>query len=241
MRKPADPEGTDPEVLERLRAYTALDNPIRLRAFRLIHESPGVPFNEIAKRIRIESGLLAYHMGVLRAAGVVDVTYERDGRQVTAYRLGARGEELFSELFRRRQSRHRKPGRPSSVPWFRANTDSTQLSAVRRLSRQGSNRASHQEECHEQEHDSGAHHDNQDEGAQRGDEDPDAPRKQQNQSEDAGQDTRPSLPGSQLLLRPPALGRPRGFRLHAPSFERAYLMPPTPQDAQGFCTNPRMA
>jgi len=104
MKKPADPEGTDPEVLERLRAYTALDNPIRLRAFRLIHESPGVPFNEIAKRIRLDSGLLAYHMGVLKAAGIVDVTYERDGRQVTAYRLGARGEELFSELFRRRQS-----------------------------------------------------------------------------------------------------------------------------------------
>ncbi len=90
MRKPADPEGTDPEVLERLRAYTALDSPIRLRAFRLIHESPGVPFNEIAKRIRLDSGLLAYHMGVCR--------------QVTAYRLGARGEELFSELFRRRPS-----------------------------------------------------------------------------------------------------------------------------------------
>src|SRR5213593_1278843 len=104
MKKSAELEDTDPEVLDRLRAYTALDNPIRMRAFRLIHDTPGVPFNEIAKRIRIESGLLAYHVGVLKAAGVVDVTYERDGRQVTAYRLGARGEELFSELFRRRPS-----------------------------------------------------------------------------------------------------------------------------------------
>ena len=104
MEKLADREETDPEVIDRLRAYTALDNPIRLRAFRLIHESPGVPFNQIARRIRIESGLLAYHMGVLKAAGVVDVTYEREGRQVTSYRLGARGEALFSELFRKRPS-----------------------------------------------------------------------------------------------------------------------------------------
>src|SRR2546425_3175937 len=105
MKKLADREEMDPEVLDRLKAYTALDNPIRLRAFRLIHESPGVPFNEIARRIRIESGLLAYHMGVLKAAGVVDVTYERDGRQVTSYRLSAKGEELFSELLDRKSTR----------------------------------------------------------------------------------------------------------------------------------------
>src|SRR5207247_697190 len=82
------PEGADSEVIERLKAYTALDNPIRLRAFRLIHDSPGVPFHEIAKHIRIESGLLAYHLGVLAAAGVVDVASARQGRPVTSYRLG---------------------------------------------------------------------------------------------------------------------------------------------------------
>ncbi len=111
MKKLADGEETDPKIIDRLRAYTALDNRIRLRAFRLIHESPGVPFNQIAKRIGIESGLLAYHMGVLKAAEVVDVTYERDGRQVTSYRLGPRGEELFSELFPKRPSPTPKAGK----------------------------------------------------------------------------------------------------------------------------------
>src|SRR5438445_9239572 len=110
MKKLSQTEDTDPRILDRLRAYTALDNPIRLRAFRLIHDSPGLPFHEIAKAVRIESGLLAYHMGVLKAAGLVDVAYERDGRQVTAYRLGATGQELFSELFSktlgRSSSRH---------------------------------------------------------------------------------------------------------------------------------------
>src|SRR5207247_8794449 len=100
MKKLADREETDPEVIDRLRAYTALDNPIRLRAFRLIHESPGVPFNQIARRIRIESGLLAYHMGVVKAARVVDVTYERPGRPVTSSRLRARGRALFVVLLR---------------------------------------------------------------------------------------------------------------------------------------------
>ncbi|SRR5712691_7262036 len=111
MKKLAEPEDTDSEVIDRLRAYTALDNPIRLRAFRLIHDSPGVPFNEIAKHVRIESGLLAYHMGVLKAAGVVDVVYERAGRQVTSYRLGATGEALFSDLFQRRPIRTSKAGK----------------------------------------------------------------------------------------------------------------------------------
>src|SRR3989442_6715042 len=111
MKKLADQEDTDPEVIDRLRSYTALDNPIRLRAFRLIHESSGVPFNEIAKRIRIESGLLAYHMGVLKAAGGVDVTYARDGRHVTSHPLSAKGEELFSELFHRRPSPTSKPAK----------------------------------------------------------------------------------------------------------------------------------
>ncbi len=105
MKKLSETEDTDPKILDRLRAYTALDNPIRLRAFRLIHDSPGLPFHEIAKAVRIESGLLAYHMGVLKAAGLVDVAYERDGRQVTSYRLGARGDELFSELFGNPSSR----------------------------------------------------------------------------------------------------------------------------------------
>ena len=105
MKKLSETEDTDPGILDHLRAYTALDNPIRLRAFRLIHDSPGLPFHQIAKAIRIESGLLAYHMGVLKAAGLVDVAYARDGRQVTAYRLGARGDELFSELFANPSSR----------------------------------------------------------------------------------------------------------------------------------------
>src|SRR2546427_452325 len=120
------------------------------------------------------------------------------------------------------------------------NTDPTQASIISGLSRQRGDWASHEEERDEQEHDSGAHDDDQDEGTQRRDEDPDAAGKQKDQPEDAGNDTRLSLPRGHLFLYPATFGQPRGFRLHGPSFERAYLMPPTPEDAQGFCTNPRM-
>src|SRR3989449_11329039 len=98
MKKLSETEDTDPRILDRPRAYTALDNPIRLRAFRLIHDSPRLPFHEIAKAVRIQHGLLAYHMGVLRASGLVDVAYQRDGRQSTASRLRAMAQELFYDL-----------------------------------------------------------------------------------------------------------------------------------------------
>src|SRR5712664_2205409 len=47
MKKLFDTEIIEPALIATLLAYTALDNPIRLRAFRLIHDSPGLPFHEI--------------------------------------------------------------------------------------------------------------------------------------------------------------------------------------------------
>src|SRR5207249_7484080 len=51
--------------------------------------------------------------------------------------------------------------------------------------------------------------------------------KQEDKPEDAGNDTRLSLPAGNLSLHAPPFGNLRRSRLHAPSFERAYLMPPT--------------
>ena len=88
------------ESMEQLRAYTALDNPVRLKAFAFIHEGRSRSFNEIAKRVDVETGLAAYHLGVLKAAGLVAVTYERSGRDTSAYSLTANGERLYASLFR---------------------------------------------------------------------------------------------------------------------------------------------
>jgi len=102
MKTTPDLEDVDPKLLELLRAYTALDNPIRLKAYLLIRDSGEVPFHEITKAMGVESGLLAYHLGVLKAANIIDMRYERVGREISKYRLSKRGEELYSALFPRR-------------------------------------------------------------------------------------------------------------------------------------------
>lgn len=108
--KARDVLANEDEILEDLRSLTALDNSVRLRAFRLIHQKPGRSFNDIAKQLRVDTGLAAYHVAVLKAAGLIEVTYHRSGRETSAYRLTARGEEVRSTLLSRRTSRHKRAG-----------------------------------------------------------------------------------------------------------------------------------
>jgi predicted transcriptional regulator len=86
------------EVREKLRTYRALDNDRRLNAFLSINEQPGISFNELARKMRIERGLLAYHLGVLKASGLIDVTYVRRSRETSQYKLTKKGEEVLKEL-----------------------------------------------------------------------------------------------------------------------------------------------
>lgn len=111
-----EPGADDADLLNQLRAYTALDNPVRLRAFRLLHASPGMSFNEIAKELGRDTGLLAYHIGVLKAARLVDVTYVRQGRETTEYRLTTRGEGIHATLFPPKGRSARTDRRPRSHP-----------------------------------------------------------------------------------------------------------------------------
>jgi len=86
------------EIYERLMAYRALDNPARLRAFILIERNPGIHFNELARRVGVERGLLAYHLGVLHAAELVERTLERESKALSKYRLSRRGKRILGEL-----------------------------------------------------------------------------------------------------------------------------------------------
>lgn len=87
------------EVAEKLRTYRALDSPVRLQAFTIIRNDPGIAFNALAKELNLETGLAAYHIGVLKAAQVVAVDYERAGKQTTRYRLTDRGAKIYEQLF----------------------------------------------------------------------------------------------------------------------------------------------
>ena len=96
-----------------MRAYTALDNPIRLKAYLLIRASGDIPFHALAKRLGVESGLLAYHLGVLKVADLVEMRYERAGREISRYRLSERGKELYPTLFPPRKETSRKSAKAS--------------------------------------------------------------------------------------------------------------------------------
>ncbi len=102
MKAPPDLQDVDQELLALLRSYTALDNPVRLKAYLLIRTSPEIAFHTVRKALGVESGLLAYHLGVLKAANIVEMTYSRSGREITKYRLSERGKELYAALFPRR-------------------------------------------------------------------------------------------------------------------------------------------
>jgi DNA-binding transcriptional ArsR family regulator len=98
------------EARRRLQAYRALGNGVRLNAFLEISRRPGVSFNSLSRKIGVERGLLAYHLAVLKAAGIVKVSYERRSRQTSKYELTPEGEKLAQELCSggRRTSRLKK-------------------------------------------------------------------------------------------------------------------------------------
>lgn len=89
----------DAGVTDALRAYGALDNPYRLRAFRAIRNDPGISFNALAKKLNLATGLAAYHVAVLKAAEVIGVEYERAGKATSRYRLTDRGARIYESLF----------------------------------------------------------------------------------------------------------------------------------------------
>lgn len=89
------------EARQKLRFYTALDHPIRLKAFFLITKNPSISFNEIRKTLKVEKGHLAYHLGILKVGGLINFEYERKGRLTSSYNLTHAGKEMFRDLARR--------------------------------------------------------------------------------------------------------------------------------------------
>lgn len=86
------------EAYEKLRVYGVLNNPVRLEAFFLISDNPGIKFNEIAKKIKVRKNLVAYHLGILKAAGLVTFKYERLGKATSSYWLTDLGKRTMGEL-----------------------------------------------------------------------------------------------------------------------------------------------
>lgn len=85
---------------QRLIIYTALDNRLRIRAFFLVARNPGISFNQIHRKLKVERGHLAYHLGILKVGGLVNMTLERRGRTTSSYSLTAQGKEMYDELLK---------------------------------------------------------------------------------------------------------------------------------------------
>jgi len=86
------------EILSELRRYTALDNESRLQAYLTLCERPSIAFNELARRVHVQKGLLAYHLGVLKAAGLVEVKYQRASKKTSEYYPTKEGKKLLRKL-----------------------------------------------------------------------------------------------------------------------------------------------
>jgi DNA-binding transcriptional ArsR family regulator len=92
------------EIREKLRKYAALDNDLRLKAVFEVDDKPDISFNELSRKLKIERGLLGYHLGVLKAAGLVNVDYERRSKETSKYRLTEEGKKVLEELSRESKS-----------------------------------------------------------------------------------------------------------------------------------------
>lgn len=89
---------------EKLRVYSVLDNPIRLKAFFLISDHPGIKFNDVVSSTKVRKSLIAYHLGLLKSAGLVNFRYERRGKATSSYWPTELGKSTMDEL----RSRMRK-------------------------------------------------------------------------------------------------------------------------------------
>ncbi|MEM3693693.1 MAG: helix-turn-helix domain-containing protein [Candidatus Bathyarchaeia archaeon] len=86
------------ELRRLLLKYGALDNEYRLKAFLTIGENEGISFNDLARKLGIERGLCAYHLGILKAANLVALDLERRGRSSSHYRLTDEGRKFLEYL-----------------------------------------------------------------------------------------------------------------------------------------------
>jgi DNA-binding transcriptional ArsR family regulator len=86
------------DASEQLRAYTALDNWTRLRAVWSIMNAPEISFNNLARRLKIERSLLGYHLGVLKAAGLIRVEHKRRRKDTSQYHLSQDCVKLLNKL-----------------------------------------------------------------------------------------------------------------------------------------------
>jgi predicted transcriptional regulator len=86
------------DARQRLKVYRAIDDDCRLSILVTLSRNPDLAFNEVARSLGIDTGLLAYHLGVLKHVGLVDGSFVRRGKNTTRYCLTEEGIQVLKEF-----------------------------------------------------------------------------------------------------------------------------------------------
>jgi DNA-binding transcriptional ArsR family regulator len=86
------------EARKMLTIYRALDNDSRLKILYTILNEPDIAFNDIARKTEIDKPALAYHLGVLKNVGLVEMEYQKRSKKLTKYRVTEQGKEILKKL-----------------------------------------------------------------------------------------------------------------------------------------------
>lgn len=80
------------------RIFSLLNQPIRKQVLAILHESGPISFKSLTERLGIERAALAYHLRILRRAGLCENFYDRleDSQAHSFYRLTAFSKWLIS-------------------------------------------------------------------------------------------------------------------------------------------------
>ncbi|MGB9760654.1 MAG: transcriptional regulator [Brevinematia bacterium] len=86
------------EARRMLTIYRALDNDSRLKILYTVLNEPDIAFNDIARKVGIDKPALAYHLGVLKCVGLVEMEYQKRSKKLTKYRVTEEGKETLKKL-----------------------------------------------------------------------------------------------------------------------------------------------
>ncbi len=89
----------DVKMKDELVTYRALGNDTRLKVLLGVADAK-LSFNDLARKLRIERGLLAYHVAVLKSAGLIENSIEKRhrGRKFSLYSITSRAFDLMQKL-----------------------------------------------------------------------------------------------------------------------------------------------
>jgi DNA-binding transcriptional ArsR family regulator len=89
--------------------YSALDNEDRLKILFTIFNEPDISFNDISKKTDIDRSALAYHLGVLKRAGLVEMECQKRGKKLTKYRITEEGKKILKKVLKELDNLSIKP------------------------------------------------------------------------------------------------------------------------------------